>query len=182
MSYRIISSRQTEAGWVTTPLCFVAGTILLVGVLHFGWLADYYQTLIPDGISPVTENLVWGAWLLMGVLSLWWSYRFKRVALDDEAIYVSDFLQRAKLPLREILSVRENRWIKAHTITIEFAGATPWGHHVKFMPKIRLLVPRLISHPVVADIRERVSWAKLNERVAVQLQHDPSAMPPESES
>ncbi len=182
MSYRVISSRQTEVGWVTTPLCFVAGTILLIGVLHFGWLADYYQTLFPDGLSPVSENLVWGAWLLMGVLSLWWGYRFKRVGLDADSIYLSDFLQQAKLPLHEILSVSENRWIKAHTVTIEFAGATPWGHYVKFMPKIRFLVPGWISHPIVADLRDRVSWAKLDERVAAKLQGDPPALPPEGET
>ncbi len=180
MSYRIISSRQTEAGWVTTPLCFLAGTILLIGVLHFGWLADYFRKLFPAGVSPVGENLAWGAWLLLSVFSLWWSYRFKRVALDDDTIYLSDFLQQAKLPLREILSVRENRWIKAHTVTIEFAGATPWGHYVRFMPKVRFLVPGWISHPVVADLRERVSWARLNERVTAQLRHDP-VLPEERE-
>ena len=58
MSYRVISSRQTEIGWVTAPLIFMAGTALLIGVFHFGWFAAYYCELFPAGLSPVGVNLV----------------------------------------------------------------------------------------------------------------------------
>ena len=181
MSYRVISSRQTELGWVTSPLIFLAGTVLLIGVFNFGWFTAYYRTVFPGGLSPVEVNLAWGGWLLFSLFSLWWTYRFKRVAVDGESVYLADFLQRDKLPLREVLDVTENRWVKTHPVTIEFAGATRWGHRVRFIPKRRFLVPNLVSHPSVLELREMVRWAKLNDRVTAKLQQD-STLPSGTES
>ena len=172
MSYRIISSRQTEFGWVTGPLFFVAGTVLLIGIFYFGWFADYYRRLFIVPISPVQLNLLWGGWLLACVFSLWWNFRLKRVAVDGESIYVSDFFQQMKRPIGDVLGVTENRWLKIHPVTIEFAGETPWGHYVRFMPKVRFLVPSFVSHPIVGELRDMVSWAKLNERVSAKLQQE----------
>ena len=181
MSYRVISSRQTELGWVIGPLFFIAGTILLVGTIYFGWFDAYYRIAFPRGLSPVELNLFWGAWLLFCVISLWWNFRLKCVAVDGESIYISDFLQRAKLPLGEILGVSENRWIKIHPVIIEFAGATPWGHYVRFMPKVRFLVPSFLSHPIVAELRDMADWAKRSQRVSDKLQQDSLALPPDSD-
>ena len=100
MSYRVISSRQTELSWIIGPLFFIVGTVLLIGTLYFGWFARLLSpSPFPDGLSAVATNLFWGAWLLFCVFSLWWNFGLKRVAVDGESIYISDFLQRAKLPL-----------------------------------------------------------------------------------
>ncbi len=181
MSYRIISSRQTEIGWVTAPLIFMAGTVLLIGVLYFGWFPVCFRRLFPAGLSPVGVNLVWGGWLLFNLFSLWWSFRLKRVAVDGETIHISDFLTRENLPLGEILDVRENRWLKSHPVTIEFAGATLWGHSVHFMPKIRFLVPGWVSHPIVGELRDMVRWAKIGQRVSDKLQQDAMGLPQRNE-
>jgi len=181
MSYRVISSRQTEIGWVTTPVIFIVGTALLIGVFHFGWFPAYYRRLFPTGLSPVGVDLVWGGWLLLSLFSLWWSLRLKRVAVDGETIRLSDFLTEASLPLGEILDVSENRWLKIHPVTIEFAGATPWGHAVHFMPKIRFLVPSFVSYPIAGELRDMVRWARLNQRVSDKLQQDSMGLPREME-
>lgn len=178
MSYRVISSRQTEIGWVSAPLIFMAGTALLGGIFYFGWFPATYRRLFPAGLSPVGVNLVWGGWLLLSLFSLWWSFRLKRVAVDGETIRLSDF---PTLPLGEILDVSENRWLKIHPVTIEFADATPWGHSVHFMPKIRFLVPSLVSHPIVAELRDMVRWARLNQRISDKLQRDAMGLPRGSE-
>jgi hypothetical protein len=182
MSYRVISSRQTELSWIIGPLFFIVATALLIGTLYFGWFAAYYRRVFPDGLSPVAANLFWGVWLLFCVLSLWWNYGLKRIAVDGESIYISDFLQHTKLPLGEILGVSENRWFKTHPVTIEFAGATPWGHHVKFIPKARFLVPNWVSHPIVGELRDMASWAKRSQRVSDKLQQDSLALPPQSDA
>jgi len=181
MSYRVISSRQTELSWIIGPLFFIVATALLIGTLHFGWFATYYRRVFPEGLSPVAANPFWGAWLLFCVLSLWWNYGLKRIAVDGESIYISDVLQRAKLPLGDILGVSENRWFKTHPVTIEFAGATPWGHYVRFIPKARFLVPGWVSHPIVGELRDMASWAKRSQRVSDKLQQDSLALPPEAE-
>jgi hypothetical protein len=101
--------------------------------------------------------------------------------VDGEAIHLSDFLTEATLPLDEVLDVSENRWLKIHPVTIEFAGATPWGHSVHFMPKIRFLVPSVVSHPIVAELRDMVRWARLNQRVSDRLRQDVLGLPRETE-
>ncbi len=181
MSYRLISSRQTQAGWVMGPVLFVVGSAFFAGMFCLGWFEVIYHGMFRNGLSPVAMNLFWGAWFLLWLLSLWWNYRLKRVAVDGDSIYVSDFLQSVKLPLSDILGVTENRWIKTHPVTIEFAGATPWGHYVRFMPKIRFLVPQWVSHPIVAELRDMVRWAKAGQRVSDRLQQDSLALPPEPE-
>jgi hypothetical protein len=179
MSYRVISSRQTQAGWVVGPVLLVVGTVFFAGMFHLGWFPGIYRNMFPHELSPVFVNLFWGVWFLLWFLSLWWSFRLKRIAVDGDSIYVSDFLRSVKLPLSGILAITENRSIKAHPVTIEFAGATPWGHYVKFMPKIRFLVPHWISHPIVAELRDMVYWAKAGERMSDKLQQDSLTPEPE---
>lgn len=81
------------------------------------------------------------------------------------------------MPLSDILAVSENRWIDLHPITIEFASSTPWGHFIKFMPKIRFLVPQWFSHPIVAELRDMVYWAKAGQRVTDKLQQEANTFP-----
>ena len=57
-------------------------------------------------------------------------------------------------------------------MTIEFAGATPWGHYVKFIPKARFLVPGWVSHPIVGELRDMANWAKRSQHVSDKLQQD----------
>jgi hypothetical protein len=45
------------------------------------------------------------------------------------------------------------------------------------MPKIRFLVPSFMSHPIVGELRDMVSWAKLNDRVSAKLQQEAHPAP-----
>jgi hypothetical protein len=57
MSYRVISSRQTELSWIISPLFFVVGPILLVGTLYFGWFAVYYRIAFPHGRAKLNQRV-----------------------------------------------------------------------------------------------------------------------------
>jgi len=92
---------------------------------------------------------------LAGTAFLWWGcIRLKRVRMDDRALYVSNYFKEIAVPLNDVASVTENRWINIHPVTIVFHAETDFGHKVVFMPGFRLL--NFLSHPVVKEIREAV--------------------------
>jgi hypothetical protein len=102
--------------------------------------------------------------------SLYWSLVLKRVAVDDDAIYVSDYSQEVRLPLSAIEEVRENRWLKLHPVTILLDRETPWGTTIKFMPKIRYFAFNWTSHPVVGELREMAAYARASRRASRGLE------------
>jgi hypothetical protein len=181
MSYRVISSAQTLSVKIMSPLMLVVGGCFFAGMFHLGLFPGIYRAMFHDGLSPVAVNIFWGLWSLIFLLSLWWGLRLKRVAVDGESIYISNYIQEVKLPLSDILDVRENRWIKTHPVAIAFASETPWGHTIRFMPKVRFLVPQWFSHPIVAELRDMVYWAKASQRVGDQLLKESVTLPPEGE-
>jgi hypothetical protein len=172
MSYRVISSAQTWAMKFVGPAGFILGAAFFAGMFYFGLFAELYRAMFEGGLSPALIDLFWGMWCLGTLFTAWWGYRLKRVAVDGDSIYISDYFQEAKLPLSDILKVSENRWIQLHPITVEFAGRTPWGHYIKFMPKIRIFVPQWFSHPIVPELRDMVYWARADQRVTDKLQQD----------
>jgi hypothetical protein len=176
-NYRIISSAQTLWVKLSGPIFFILGAVFFGGMFYFGLFPDISRLLFPNGVSPFLVNLFSGLWTLFGLVSGWWGYRLKRVAVDGDSIYISDYFEEVKLPLSTILDVRQNRWIRQHTITIEFSAGTPWGHKIKFMPKIRFLVPGWFSHPIVGELKDMVYWSKASDRVADQIQRQPPAEP-----
>ena len=172
MSYRVISSGQTLAVKWLGPATFLFGAAFFAGMFYLGLFAGLYRQMFHGGLSPAIMNFFWGMWSLGTLFALWWGYRLKRVAVDGDLIYISDYFREVKLPLSDILEITENRWIDLHPITIEFASSTPWGHYVRFMPKVRILVPQWFSHPIVAELRDMVYWAKAGHRMTDELQRD----------
>jgi hypothetical protein len=182
MSYRVISSGQTFMVKLLGPVIFGIGALFFAGMFYLGLFPDLYRAMFHGGLPPALINLFWGMWCLGALFSLWWGYRLKRVAVDGESIYISDYVTQDKLPLSDILEVTENRWIDLHPITIEFASRTRWGHFIKFMPKVRVFVPKWFSHPIVAELRDMVYWAKAGQRMSDKLEHESLTLSPEPES
>jgi hypothetical protein len=80
------------------------------------------------------------------------------VRMDETSLYISNYLREAQVPLRQVMTVTENRWLNIHPVTIKFRSATEFGDRVVFMPKVRWF-GLWTSHPVVAEIQEAVDRA-----------------------
>jgi len=98
------------------------------------------------------------------VYTMWWSFALKRVAIDGDTIYISDYSREVALPLSAITEITENRWLKLHPVRIAFDRDTPWGRSIKFMPKLRFAMLNWLSHPVVAELREVAFAARAGRR------------------
>ena len=100
----------------------------------------------------------WIAWLVfLGTTAMvtWCGiscWRLKRVSLDDNALFVSDYFQRISVPLTDLESVEETRSVSPRQVILKFGRVTEFGTTVRFMPPIRQT--RIFSeHPVLEQVR-----------------------------
>lgn len=147
---RIISSAQTFLMKVIFPV-FWLGIFATFTILLFaggGGLTD-------EAGNPPDPGVKWImliATLAGGAIIYWTGIRLKRVALDDHALYISNYQQEIVVPLRDIEDVTENRWINIHPVTIHFHRDTEFGPSIVFMPKVRWFA-FFSSHPIVEELR-----------------------------
>jgi hypothetical protein len=131
---RNLSSAQTFLMKFVLPTLwlagFAAGTVLLFTT---GGLSE------PEGFPPPAEMrwLFLGGTVLGGLFLYWYCMRLKRVATDEQWLYVSNYLREIRVPLLDIEEVSENRWVNIRPITVEFRRETEFGSRITFMPKTR---------------------------------------------
>jgi len=111
--------------------------------------------------DPFLDSMNWIflAGLLFGSAFIYWGcIRLKRVRMDSEALYISNYREEIRVALRDISAVSENRWVNIHPITVEFCTDSAFGNQIVFMPEFRGWgVWR--SHPIVAELREAARQA-----------------------
>lgn len=98
-------------------------------------------------------------WITGSLFIYWGCVRLKRVRLDDKTLYISNYLEEIRVPLENVASVSENRWINIHPVTFTFKNETRFGSSVVFMPRVRLF-SFFSSHPIVSEIREAIKRAE----------------------
>lgn len=148
MNPRTVSSAQTFLMKVIFPILWIggfgAGTVSL-------WL----------DAMPGSSGAGAPAWMKWQFLVMWlagaafigWSCgRLKRVRVDREFLYVSNFRREITVPLNAIEAVTENRWINIHPVTLRFRVPTEFGQSITFMPTARFF--GWSSHPVVQELRD----------------------------
>jgi hypothetical protein len=145
-------------------------TLVTKFVLPVVWLAGFgVATLLlfttgglsgPDGLPPPPEM----KWLFVGAIGLggwflyWFCGRLKRVEIDEQWLYVSNFLREIRVPLADIEEVTENRWINIRPITVEFRRETEFGSSIIFMPPRRWKFWQ--PHPVVGELEAATRRAR----------------------
>ena len=102
--------------------------------------------------DPVAKWFVLCA-LVVGSAFLYWScIRLKEVSVDDDFLYVSNYLKEISIPLSNIYDVTENVWINIHPVTIHLSSPSEFGDKIIFMPKTRFFA-LFSSHPVVKELK-----------------------------
>jgi hypothetical protein len=147
MTVRTISSGQTVLLKFIFPVVWIGGFGLGTAAL---WLAPGHAR----GDPPPAEMkwLFLAVWILGSAFILWLSAGLKRVRLDDETIYISNYFREIGVPLRLIEDVAENRWINIRPVTIQFRHPTDFGDKIIFVPRTRVFWPGN-PNPIVAELR-----------------------------
>lgn len=105
------------------------------------------------GANPQAWPAMFAAWLVGSGFIYWSCVRLKRVSIDDQFLYVSNYLQEIAIPFSFIGDVTDNRWINSHPVTIHFRSPSEFGDKIVFMPTFRFL-PFVGPHPVVARLKQ----------------------------
>lgn len=92
-------------------------------------------------------------WVAGSAFIYWGCIRLKDVSVDDNYLYVSNFLKEISIPLSEIYDVTENVWLNTHPVTIHLKRPSEFGDKIIFMPTVRYF-SFYGSHPVVAELKE----------------------------
>jgi len=154
---RTISSAQTFFLKVVLPPLWI-GTFAVVTLLFFVGAPGFRE-------SHGSPTPGWMKWLFLVVtvagsgLIYWFCVRLKRVELDRNALYVSNYLKEIPIPLRDVEGITENRWANPHPVTVRFRRDTDFGTSIVFAPKMRwrdLASP----HPIVAELEAAVRRAR----------------------
>lgn len=84
--------------------------------------------------DPVWKIVVGGLYIL-GLLILWWGLvRLKRVEMDEEFVYVTNYFKHARYPWHNIENVHARDWLLFHPVDITFYDAGYFGKKVTFVP------------------------------------------------
>lgn len=137
--------------FVSTPL--LAGCFILV--LAVGWSGGWKHR---DG-TPVSGGEIAIAIICQTATFAWLvflSARLKRVEVDDNSLYVSNYRTEILVPLSEIAGVRETSpyWF---TIIVTLKSSSSFGGEIVFRPRHRFYLSGL--HPIARQLNELAEQA-----------------------
>ena len=105
-----------------------------------------------EDADPAAKWICLFAWVVGSAFIYWSSIRLKEVSVDDNFLYVSNYLKEISIPLSDIYDVTENVWVNIHPITIHLKSPSEFGDKIVFMPKTRFFA-LFSSHPVVKELK-----------------------------
>jgi hypothetical protein len=150
MQPRTLSSGQTFFIKFVFPIMLICVLGILTILI---WLRSMQDTACTcNCIEPERKWLLLALLIFSSAFTLWTGAGLKKVRLDQEFLYISNYRREIRVPLNMVRSVTENRWINIHPVTIHFRAPTEFGEKVKFMPTARL--GSFSSHPVVSELRK----------------------------
>jgi len=86
----------------------------------------------------------------IAISCLWLCVPLKRVQIDEENLYISNYINRIMVPISQIQSIKENIWFSTHPIWITFKLPTEFGEKIMFMPT---WCPPFTSHQIVEELQ-----------------------------
>ncbi|MCB1023483.1 MAG: hypothetical protein KDB79_03780 [Acidobacteria bacterium] len=82
--------------------------------------------------------------------------RLKKVSIDSEFVYVSNYRKEIKIPLSDINDVTGYVGLHMQPVTIQLRQRTPFGKNIVFLPHFSDL-SLFNTHPVVSELKFLVS-------------------------
>lgn len=107
-----------------------------------------------EGSDAISKWVFLFVWVGGSAFICWNCIRLKEVSVDDNFLYVSNYLKEVSIPLTEIYDVTENAWLNIHPVTIHLKSPSEFGHKITFMPKVRFWSFFNLSHPVVKELKK----------------------------
>lgn len=124
------------------PYLFVS--IFLIGAFAAIFIGDakFYDSIFSFGI-----------FLILTAIILKLSVSLKKIEIDDEYLYVSNFKDEVAIPLKQIESIHQKifRFLNPELVRIKLKVETKFGNEILFTPKFRAF--NITTHPVILEVR-----------------------------
>ena len=135
---RTISSDLTFTLKVLLPCCLLVGWVVSILNLFLGFLGESVYRFV----TPLLIAIV--------VAFYWELIQIKRVRLDEQFLYVSNYLVETRVPLERIGEVVEKHGVNVHLVTVYPKVNSQAERAIRFLPKA------FQASSVVDDLRQIV--------------------------
>jgi len=119
----LLSSHQTFFSKFILPPIWIGGTGLGLMKSGFG--------------NARAWPVVFVGWIVASGFVYWSCARLKRVSIDEQFLYVSNYSNEIAIPFSDIGDVTQNLWINNQQVTIHFKVPNEFGGAIVFMPRFR---------------------------------------------
>ena len=89
-------------------------------------------------------------------VAIFFGTRLKKVSVDDDNLYVSDYRKEITVPIREIENISEFYLSEPRWVTITLRSPSAFGTKIRFLATYRW-IGTLSSHPVVDELWQLVA-------------------------
>ena len=112
--------------------------------------------------SPLFFWTMLFVWSTATFFVYWNAMRLKRVYVDDQFLYVSNYFKEISISLSEILDVRQAQWGNNQPISVRLKSPSEFGDKIVFMPTARAFP--FGTHPVISELRTLARSAGVRRR------------------
>jgi hypothetical protein len=166
--------RRTLSSRTTILWSFVLPTLLIVG-LSFALLMCWLGKIAGKDGKPMSVEVLC-VFTLMWALTLLGLVRasgfLKRVEVDDDALYVSNYTTEVRIPLSEVTVVCESGGGKSLTrVSIGFANPSAFGKSIEFLPRLGRCWAGM--GPAVRELQALCNQASAKNAVDLAMPSDP---------
>ena len=85
--------------------------------------------------------------------TVWLGWALKKVSIDNDNLYVSNYRKEITIPLSEIADVTEFLFSESRRVTIHLRKPTEFGQKIIFLATYRLF-SFFSAHPIVEELRQ----------------------------
>lgn len=147
---RELSSKQTFFLKIILPIFFIA--IFTAAILVIVFSSKKGEILPIIIVFPLIG--------LFGISAMYFTVmRYKKVSIDDEFLYVSNYRKEIEIPVSNISDVTEIKWVRTRPITIHLKTESEFGRKIIFTPKMNGF--RIFAdNPIIAELKESANFNK----------------------
>ena len=129
-----------------------SAVFVFAGGFHNIYLAEQTNPT-RSGFSPNELVSLFAFFIVVFGTFIWrFDLPLKAVEMDDEALYISNFVREIRVPFRDLEDVRQGFWMARQRVMIRFRTRTEFGQRIVFMPTLRWFA-LYDSHPIVGELR-----------------------------
>ena len=130
------------AGLISVAFCLLAWAGTIRGLNH--------------EIIPPRTNWITGVLLLLAAAATLRGVILKRVRMDSEQLYISNYLKEIAVSIANIEQVQEGFGLRVPRITLRFCTRTEFGDKIVFIPEGTIFGDSPQPHPVVKEITQLI--------------------------